>query len=181
MGLQLQLTSVDNTAEMKSFIIISLVLLPLLFVTDTSSRSSGWFEVCPRGFTCTGTFWAPVCGTDGKTYPNECVLELDNDCSRDVAKAHDGDCDGSGQRLVIPEYKSYEGIVPERNDPDSTDHSYYDSDNYEDSDYERRNRRLIDPEDDYPDNYEQPLGDSYEDCLDDPKPDHCIGIPVETI
>ena len=27
------------------------------------------------------------------------MLELDNDCSRDVAKAHDGDCDGSGKFL----------------------------------------------------------------------------------
>ena len=77
--------------------------------------------------------------------------------------------------MVIPEYESYEEIVPERNDPDSTDHSFYDSDHYEDSDYARRNRRLIDPEDDYPDNYEQPLGDSYEDCLlpEDERPDYC--------
>ncbi|KZS04285.1 Serine Protease inhibitor dipetalogastin-like protein [Daphnia magna] len=47
---------------------------------------------CPCGIRCTDVF-TPVCGTDGKTYRNECQLAVTNACADiPVRKCYDGEC-----------------------------------------------------------------------------------------
>ncbi|KAI9557682.1 hypothetical protein GHT06_017511 [Daphnia sinensis] len=47
---------------------------------------------CPCGIRCTDAY-VPVCGTDGKTYANECQLAVANACAEiPVHKCYDGEC-----------------------------------------------------------------------------------------
>ena len=45
---------------------------------------------CPKG--CPKIL-SPVCGSDGKTYSNECVLKMTAcESGEDITKVHDGPC-----------------------------------------------------------------------------------------
>ena len=64
---------------------------------------------CLTGFTFRGcqkiceNYYDPICGTDGKTYSNDCFLDLENCRSRSiVSKKHHGQC---GQ--PVTEAKNY--------------------------------------------------------------------------
>nr|ATU82766.1 secreted multidomain Kazal precursor [Pristhesancus plagipennis] len=41
--------------------------------------------------------WAPLCGTNERTYPNECVFKCHQDEDKDVKIAHTGVCKGFPQ------------------------------------------------------------------------------------
>ncbi|KAL4232723.1 hypothetical protein ACF0H5_007411 [Mactra antiquata] len=62
-----------------------LVCLALLGGCYGATIRQGCPMICPAN-------WEPICGTDGKTYSNQCGLESAMCMDSSIMKAHDGEC-----------------------------------------------------------------------------------------
>ncbi|CAG5129432.1 unnamed protein product [Candidula unifasciata] len=68
---------------------VTVALLLAVLQSGCSSRLPS--EACNPNAAC-NRMYRPVCGTDGVTYPNQCVFESKT-CGGEVNVAHDGECE----------------------------------------------------------------------------------------
>ncbi|XP_078338056.1 serine protease inhibitor Kazal-type 1-like [Crassostrea virginica] len=85
----------SNTSKMKAVLcFVSLFAMTYCFNVE---RQSGCPLFCPMNY-------APLCGSDGKTYSNECELHVNNCLHKvNVVKVHQGSCDGVELLQPLPE------------------------------------------------------------------------------
>merc|ERR1711936_192854 len=105
-------TQIDQLMKMKMYLNWKMIALSaFLLVLATGASGETPPKVC-HPIACP-TIYHPVCGSDGKTYANECLLDSDKCENEQLYVVHSGKCGDELDFDLISEYQQYQDASAE--------------------------------------------------------------------